>query len=150
MPQKQEARTAINALIIKDNKVLLLKRQNTGYCDGLYGVPAGHIDDLELGTAAMIRELKEEINLDITVDNLEQICTFHKINPPRVYVHYIFKVTNFNESQIKNMEPHKCSELKWFDMDSLPENIVIYIRNAIDAYKSGVHYLEDDFSYLEE
>ena len=27
-----------------DGKVLLLLRKNTGYCDGQYGLPAGHVD----------------------------------------------------------------------------------------------------------
>lgn len=149
MPQKQEARSAVNALIIKNNQILLLKRQNTGFCDGLYGVPAGHIDDLEMASTAMIRELKEEINLTVNKDNIEQVFTVHKLQKEKVYIHYFFKITNFNESEIKNNEPYKCAELKWFDIDKLPENLQIYVKKAIENHQEGKCFFEDDFSYLE-
>ena len=34
-------------LLIKDNKILLGLRQNTGYMDGFYHLPAGHKEEGE-------------------------------------------------------------------------------------------------------
>ena len=145
---KQKAITAVNSLIIKDNKVLLLKRANTGYCDGMYGVPAGHIDDLELGSTAMLRELKEEISLNLKPTDIKQVCTVHKLQKDCVYIHYFFKISNFNIQDIKNNEPNKCDELAWFDLDNLPENTQTYVKKAIETVLKGESFFEDDFSYL--
>ena len=52
------------AIIIKDNRVLLIK-QNIGF----YGFPKGHVEDGETEEETAIREVKEETNLDITINN---------------------------------------------------------------------------------
>ena len=52
------------AIIIEDNKVLIVK-QNIGF----YGFPKGHVEDGETEEETAIREVKEEINLDITIDS---------------------------------------------------------------------------------
>ena len=52
------------AIIIEDNKVLIVK-QNIGF----YGFPKGHVEDNETEEETAIREVKEEINLDITIDS---------------------------------------------------------------------------------
>ena len=51
------------AIIIKDNRVLLIK-QNIGF----YGFPKGHVEDGETEEETAIREVKEETNLDITIN----------------------------------------------------------------------------------
>lgn len=35
---------AIHVFLVRDDEVLLLKRFNTGYKDGFWGVPAGHLE----------------------------------------------------------------------------------------------------------
>ena len=54
------APVAVHLLLVKDDRVLLLKRYNTGYEDGNYSVVAGHIDGGEDLKTAMIREAREE------------------------------------------------------------------------------------------
>lgn len=36
--------TTVALLLIKNNKVLLMKRCNTGYMDGYYGMVSGHLE----------------------------------------------------------------------------------------------------------
>ena len=49
--------------IIRDStgKILTVKRKNTGYLDGWYGLPAGHIEGIETIKEAMQREIQEEV-----------------------------------------------------------------------------------------
>ena len=50
-------------ILIEDSKILLQRRQNTGYEDGNYSIPAGHLEDTESVTDCLIREIKEEMDL---------------------------------------------------------------------------------------
>lgn len=52
-------------VLIRENKILLLRRYNTGFMDGYYSFPAGHVEANETLTQAMVREAKEEIGVDI-------------------------------------------------------------------------------------
>ena len=46
-------------VLMKDHKVLLLQRANTGYHDGDYSIIAGHVEKDETFTDAVIREARE-------------------------------------------------------------------------------------------
>lgn len=53
---------AVFGLIInKNDEILLLKRKNTGYYDGGYSLPAGHVEDGEFASIAIVKEMKEEL-----------------------------------------------------------------------------------------
>jgi len=41
-----------------------------------------------------------------------------------------------------NAEPEKCDELRWVDLDVLPEKTIPYIRRAIENYKAGISFEE--------
>ncbi len=46
------------------------------------------------------------------------------------------------EGEPMNKEPEKCDDLKWFPLDDLPQNIIPYIKNAIQHYRKKVNYSE--------
>jgi len=140
---KQILKAAAHAFIIKDNQVLLAVRIKTGYCDGLYGVPAGHVDDREVSTQALIRELQEEVNLSVDKKELKHALSMHRVVDEHPYFCTFFEIKDIDLSSLKNNEPEKCRELKWFNLDKLPENMVPYIKNALQAYNADEYYLED-------
>jgi ADP-ribose pyrophosphatase YjhB (NUDIX family) len=140
---KQILKASVHAFILDGNNILLLKRANTGYCDGMYSLPAGHIDDNEPASHAMLRELQEEVNITTTADKLTVVLSSHRTTDEHPYFNLYYSISDFNKNLIINNEPEKCDELKWFDLDELPENIVPYIKKAINAYLDGEIYLED-------
>lgn len=130
-------------ILIRDNKILLSRRFNTGYEDGNYSVVAGHLDGNETFTAAMIREAKEEAGIDIAAEDLEVIHVMHRKSPPETNERIdLFLKANKWQGELKIMEPHKCDDLKWFLIDDLPVNIVPYIKSAILNIQKGIFYSE--------
>ena len=61
MKTRNKAVPAVYLILERDNKILIARRANTGYEDGNYQVPAGHVEEAELPTEAVIREAKEEV-----------------------------------------------------------------------------------------
>lgn len=132
---------AVYALFIKDGKILLYRRANTGYEDGKYGLVAGHIDGLETMRNGMAREVLEESGVKIKNDDMDLVLTMHRWCGDHERVEFFFVIKNW-DGEIKNMEPNKCDDLSWFLIDELPPNIIPYIRVAIDCYKKEIKYCE--------
>ncbi len=123
-------------------EILFQKRQNTGYCDGFYDLSAsGHVDANESMKHAMCREAKEELGIDINEEDLEFICMIHKNSNGCVYYNGYFKANKWIGEPIVN-EPTKNGELKWFDINNLPSNIVDDRVIAIENYKNNIKYSE--------
>jgi ADP-ribose pyrophosphatase YjhB (NUDIX family) len=131
---------AVYLFFVRDGKILLLRRANTGHEDGNYSLVAGHIDGNESLRAAAAREAKEEAGVDINVDDLELKLVTHSLGD-REYVNFYFEAKTW-EGEPTNMEPEKCDDLSWFPLDELPSNTVPYVREAIHCYREGVRYLE--------
>ena len=129
--------------LLQDNKILLLRRFNTGYEDGNYSIPAGHVDKGESISYSLIREIKEEIDIDIDKTNIELSHIMHRraieTNDERLDFFFICK--NWS-GKVKNMEPHKCDDLTWCDVNKLPNNIISYIQDAISNYINKIIYSE--------
>jgi 8-oxo-dGTP diphosphatase len=122
---------AVHLLFYRDDQVLLLKRQNTGFEDGKWSVVAGRIDGGEEVVAAAIREAKEEAGVDIKPDQIRVVGVFHRRNSNSEWIDFYLKVDAW-KGRIVNAEPHKCEELRWFCKEALPENIIGYVRNALE------------------
>ncbi|HPN54957.1 MAG TPA: NUDIX domain-containing protein [Candidatus Moranbacteria bacterium] len=130
--------------LMKDGKVLLLRRFNTGYEDGNYSMVAGHVDQGETFTQCIIREAKEEAGILLKPEDLKAMHVMHRNshtaeNNERVDVFFIAQ--NW-QGEPQNKEPNKCDDLSWFELDNLPENTIPYIRQALEGIKNRVYYSE--------
>ena len=129
----------VNALIIRDNKLLIGKRKNS-FGAGEYGLPGGHFEDNERLDESLYRELLEETGLvckNLTFSNI--------VNCPGTHGHYImigFVVSDF-EGEPKLMEPEKCEGWEWIPLDSLPENIFRTHKAQIETYIKNLNYSEN-------
>ena len=132
------APVAVHLLLVRDGQILMLRRYNTGYEDGNYSVVAGHIDSGEEFKTAMIREAREEAGIEISSGDLAVMGVMH-LKEDEEYI-YFFLHTSHYFGQVVNMEPHKCDDLSWFDIDDLPPNTIPYVRRAIQNYRDGVWF----------
>ena len=128
----------------KDNKILLLRRFNTGYEDGKYSLIAGHLEDDESLTQCIIREAKEEAGITVNEEDLRVEYVLHRNsglekNNQRIDV---FFTTNKWIGKIENKEKDKCDNLSWFSKDQLPKNIIPYIKDSINKINNKINYGE--------
>ena len=133
--------TASYLVLLKENKILLLKRHNTGYEDGNYSFVAGHVDEGETFTQAIIREAYEEANLTIEEKDIHVAHIMHRKakDSQRVDVFFLAKKWKGN---LVNKEPHKCSNIDWFDLEKIPKNVIPYIQEVIKNIKDKTFYSE--------
>lgn len=140
MKERFKLITETHLLIIKENQILLLLRANTGYEDGKYSVVAGHVEQNENIKKAMAREALEEANLTIKEEDLEFVHVMNRKSDSE-RISFFFAPQKW-EGEIKKMEPDKCSDLSWFPLDNLPNNIIPYVKKAIEHYLNGIKYSE--------
>jgi ADP-ribose pyrophosphatase YjhB (NUDIX family) len=131
-------------VLLKNNKVLLLRRYNTGYEDGNYGLISGHVESNESIRSAIVREAKEEVGIEVNPNDLSFIRVVHrKFTEDRIYIDFFFS-TKCWTGQPSNLEPLKCDEILWVDIENIPDNVIPYVRDAIEgmANKYKSHYCE--------
>jgi 8-oxo-dGTP diphosphatase len=142
-PAHQTCLVASHLFLLRGCQVLLARRFQTGYEDGNYSVPAGHVDEGEPGTTAMIREAKEEVGIVLPPHALIIAHVMHRDTTVGPWFNLFFTCDwdpAFGEPS--NQEPDKCDELRWADMDDLPHNVVPYVRTALTAVRRGEPYSE--------
>lgn len=133
-------------ILMKDGKVLLSRRFNTGYEDGNYSLPAGHVDKGETFAQCAIRESKEEIGVDLKPEDLKMAHIMHRFSGAE-WAENGYRIDMFFTSEKWTGEPEikeldKCDDLSWFDLDSLPENIIPYVKQAINCIRNKIVYSE--------
>ena len=128
--------------------VLLHKRANTGYRDNMWDVAgSGHVDAHETAIQALVREGLEELDIRIDPAGVRFAHLSHNVDScgDETYYNVYFFVTAFDGTP-KIMEPHKCSDLGWFDIDHLPEDMIPVRRADVLHATHSVPYTE----YIDE
>ena len=111
-----------------------------GYLDNQYDLPGGHLEPGEDLYDAMIREAKEEIGITIKREDMQIVHIYHHFS--KDVLKFVFKVTNYS-GEIQNLEPEKCKEIKWIDINNLPENTIKGIKNEIINIYNNIYYSKD-------
>ena len=120
-----------------ETEILLSLRKNTGYRDGQYELPGGHVDAGEDLMQSMVREAKEELLIDIQEENLKIVHILHHYNGDRVN----FILTTDRYEGVPTIgETDKCERLEWFGINNLPINIIPKIKKSIEEISQGIFY----------
>ncbi|MCW0952716.1 NUDIX domain-containing protein [Weissella ceti] len=139
--------SAVYALIFDDAKehILVHERVNTGKRDGYLDVAAsGHVDENESMSEALIREIREEIGLEVNVEDLSFAVMIHqKYGTSELTYYNGYFVVNKYEGTPQVQEPHKSAGLQWVPINDLPDNFIPDRKLALDAYFKGIPYLEN-------
>ena len=97
---------------------LLLGRRNIDPGKGLWSFVSGYVDRGEKVEEAAIREVKEETNLDVQLDNLLGI--YSQNGNPHVVIAYRASVVNDDISKMVG-QPDEVNELTFFACEEMPD-----------------------------
>ena len=139
-PERYQLVSAIFILLIKDGKIFLSKRKNTGWADGKYSIVGGHMDGGETARQAAVREAWEETGVEVIEKDLQFFNVAHIVtNTERVHISFL---ANKWEGEAVNNEPEKAESAGWFSLDNLPENLTEISGKTIEWYKNKIMYSE--------
>lgn len=139
-PERHRVYVASYLVLKHEGKILFQKRYG-GYMSGNYGLPSGHIEEGETARRAIVREAFEEIGVELQGNDLEVVHIMHRKKPDREYIDFFITAQSWSGVP-ENKEPEKCTELAWFDFDSLPENIVPEVKYALECMEQGIWHSE--------
>lgn len=149
MEERYQTKAAVFLILTRTEnektEVLLQERCNTGYMDGKYDTScSGHIERGESLLTATVREAKEELGIEINEDDLTLFAVIHPYQEN--YINMFFTTKKYSGTP-KIMESNKCSNLQWFNINSLPENIVVRVKKVIENMHKGIICDDGDFSH---
>jgi 8-oxo-dGTP pyrophosphatase MutT (NUDIX family) len=109
------ARHVAGCHIMCGNRFLLLRRHPRSSQGNTWGIPAGKLEKEETPVEAVIREIEEEIGLDITA-NLQEVGKLYITHSGSSYIFYLFhkKLTAFPEIVLCDDEN---VEFRWVTYD---------------------------------
>jgi 8-oxo-dGTP diphosphatase len=151
MKERNKAIPASYLILRKGNEILLMRRQGSGYYDGWYSVPAGHVEAGELPLEGLAREAKEELGIDIETKGAIPAHSMYRTKHDETgdRVDYFFVVEKWS-GEIINTEPHKCDDIQWFPISNLPEKVMPHVKDALEKIQQGVIYSELDLGYIKK
>ena len=131
-------------LIFNDKKeVLLIRRAGEVRNEaGWWSKPGGGVKFGETAEKAMIREMKEELDIDVEIVGclphaghiIKTETSDNNIDQHWVALNFIAKIKS---GEPKNLEPHKCDKIKWFPLDKLPGKITQTTSESVENYLTG-------------
>jgi 8-oxo-dGTP pyrophosphatase MutT (NUDIX family) len=126
-------------ILIKDDAVLLLQ---TPHNNNEWALVGGNVEAGESLKQALVRELKEEVGITASQDDLIFQCTIDRArdNGERK-LHFFFKVESWNGDP-HNKELHIHSAVEWHPLDLLPSTLGPLASRAIRSLISGETYFE--------
>jgi mutator protein MutT len=102
-------------LVFRDGKLLITRRFDDAHLGGLWEFPGGKREPSESFEACLIRELQEELAIEVSIGQRVEILT-HGYPDKTVHLQFFQCAWRANEPQALG-----CSEFRWINADELGE-----------------------------
>jgi len=126
-------RVGVGVLLLDPQQRVLLTLRRRPPEAGCWSIVGGSLDYLESLEHCAIREVHEEVGLEIALVRL--LCVTDHCLPDEnqhwVSPAYLGRILS---GEARNCEPEKTSEVAWFDLHALPTNLTLTARKAIRAF----------------
>ena len=123
----------VAAIIIKDNKILLMRRRKEG--QEYFVFPGGGINEGESVEQAITREIKEELSLDVKIDK----ALFQIENRGQQELYFLIKEFS-GTPELSGPEKERMNENNqyyptWIDLDKISDLDNLYPKEARQRIK---------------
>ncbi|OBZ14725.1 DNA mismatch repair protein MutT [Bacillus sp. FJAT-27264] len=138
MEAEKRPRVGVGAVIRDENNRILLVLRKKPPEAGHWSLPGGKVDYMETIEHAVIREIREELGLEIEIERL--LCVTNHILPAED-VHYVAPtfLANIVSGDVQNQEPHALEKVQWFSMQDLPNKITMTTDYALKQLNSSIN-----------
>jgi 8-oxo-dGTP pyrophosphatase MutT (NUDIX family) len=125
----------------RDQEVLLQLRSGTGFMDDHWAASAaGHVEPGESVVQAAVREVREELGLELAPADLRPVTTLHRGQPAgpalEQRVDFFFEAVRWSGTPGVR-EADKAAELGWFPLTALPLPVVPHELVVLRALRDG-------------
>ncbi|MGW1887582.1 NUDIX domain-containing protein [Streptomyces sp. NPDC001970] len=145
-PALESMTLLVAAVIVHDratDRVVLLQRgENAKFAQGMWDLPVGKSEPGEPITETAVRELYEETGITVKSESLKVAHIVHcarGVEAPNGFLTVVFAAHEWT-GEPENREPRKHSQVRWVDVDALPEAFVDANATALQ------HHLNNDGS----
>ena len=133
---------AVVLIIKKGNSVLLQKRKGTDWEDEKWALVGGGVDGSETILQAAIREAQEELDITIKKDDLKVVHVLHYRGTSGFESITFYLEASKWDREPRIMEPDKAEEIRWFDLDNLPDNTIEMLKPTFTRIRNKIIYGE--------
>jgi len=119
-------------LLMRNGRILLRERVNTGYGDGAYEPPTGQLADQETIVETAIRVASAEAGIAITAENVSLAHVMHDVSGSG-RIAFFLTVSGWQGE-------YASPGAGWFPVGNLPTNMLDRSRVALRNYAEGMRF----------
>lgn len=136
-PHTYAVRVGIGVLVFDEEGRLLLHKRKGKHGEGNWSTAGGHMEFGETPEDCAVREVKEEVDIDIANPRFVGITNDVFPENGRHYV-TVWMRGEWVNGEAKVADPHEVEQVGWFPLDALPSPLFTPVRNLLagHAYRS--------------
>jgi 8-oxo-dGTP diphosphatase len=119
-------------LLMRNGRILLRERVNTGYGDGAYEPPTGQLADQETIVETAIRVASAEAGIAIRAENVSLAHVMHDVSGGGRIAFFLAASGWHGE--------YTSPDARWFPVGNLPTNMLDRSRVALRNYAEGMRF----------
>ena len=119
-------------LLMRNGRILLRERVNTGYGDGAYEPPTGQLADQETIVETAIRVASAEAGIVIRTENVSLAHVMHDVSGSGG-IAFVLTVSGWQGE-------YTSPDARWFPVGNLPTNMLDRSRVALRNYAEGMRF----------
>lgn len=133
---------AVFVVLLRNNKLFTIRREQTGWMDGKITIPSGHVEADETYVQAAVRETQEEAGITLDPKKLKfaHFAERDETRKDRIWDDVYFVCDDF-EGEPYNAEPQKHGASGWIEYGNLDQSqMVPPVYDALQQIKQESSY----------